>query len=233
MRQIILDTETTGLSPVTGDRLVEIGCIEMIDRRLTGNQLHFYVNPERDIPQGAVAVHGLTREFLADKPLFSAIADEITAFVKDAEVVIHNAPFDLGFLDMEFKLLKKTPFTKQVLGVIDTLANARQMFPGKRNNLDALCERFEVKNKHRTLHGALLDAQLLAEVYLAMTRGQNNLTMDMGDSEGDQVGDELTAIPLPTNLVVLAASIEECENHQKVLDEISKKTKQASIWQAD
>jgi DNA polymerase-3 subunit epsilon len=231
MRHIILDTETTGLSPVTGDRIVEIGCVEMVNRRLTGNHLHHYVNPERSVPEGAFAVHGLSTEFLSDKPLFSTIADEIMSFIGDAEVVIHNAPFDLGFLDMEFKLLKRPAFSKQISKVIDTLADARQMFPGKRNSLDALCERFDIRNDHRTLHGALLDAELLADVYLAMTRGQNDLSMDLGD-QGDSA-QELGAakLTIPTNLLVVKASMEETGQHEQTLEEISKKSKKPAIWQ--
>ena len=156
MRQIILDTETTGLNPATGDRIIEIGCIELINRRQTGKTLHHYINPERDIAEGAFAVHGLSREFLSDKPLFAQIVDELTEFVKDAEVIIHNAPFDLSFLNNEFTLLKRPSFTEHVGKVVDTLVDARRMFPGKRNSLDALCERFAISNEHRTLHGALL-----------------------------------------------------------------------------
>ncbi|HDR9340773.1 TPA: DNA polymerase III subunit epsilon, partial [Burkholderia multivorans] len=181
MRQIILDTETTGLNARTGDRIIEIGCVELLNRRLTGNNLHFYVNPERDSDPGALAVHGLTTEFLSDKPKFAEIAHQILDFVKGAELIIHNAPFDLGFLDAEFALLGLPPFSEHCAGVIDTLVQAKQMFPGKRNSLDALCDRFGISNAHRTLHGALLDSELLAEVYLAMTRGQDSLVIDMLD----------------------------------------------------
>lgn len=231
MRHIILDTETTGLSPVTGDRIVEIGCVEMVNRRLTGNHLHYYVNPERSVPEGAFAVHGLSTEFLSDKPLFSSIADDIMSFIGDAEVVIHNAPFDLGFLDMEFKLLKRPVFSKQISKVIDTLADARQMFPGKRNSLDALCERFDIRNDHRTLHGALLDAELLADVYLAMTRGQNDFAMDLGGQEDSSQESDLAKLAIPTDLVVLQASAEESSQHEQTLEEISKKSKKPAIWQ--
>lgn len=231
MRHIILDTETTGLSPVTGDRIVEIGCVEMVNRRLTGNHLHYYVNPERSVPEGAFAVHGLSTEFLSDKPLFSSIADDIMSFIGDAEVVIHNAPFDLGFLDMEFKLLKRPAFSKQISKVIDTLADARQMFPGKRNSLDALCERFDIRNDHRTLHGALLDAELLADVYLAMTRGQNDFAMDLGGQEDSSQESGLAKLAIPTDLVVLQASAEESSQHEQTLEEISKKSKKPAIWQ--
>lgn len=230
MRHIILDTETTGLNPATGDRIVEIGCVEMVNRRLTGRHLHYYVNPERDVPEGAVNVHGLTAQFLSDKPLFASIAEEIMAFVEDAEIVIHNAPFDLGFLDMEFKLLKKPLFSKQVVRVIDTLADARQMFPGKRNSLDALCERFDVRNDHRTLHGALLDAELLAEVYLAMTRGQNDLTIDLDHGQGKGAENALAQMPFPKDLLVLAATDEESVLHEKTLEDIAKKAKKTPVW---
>lgn len=231
MRHIILDTETTGLSPATGDRIVEIGCVEMVNRRLTGKHLHHYINPERDVPEGAFKVHGLSAQFLSDKPLFASIADEIMDFVGDAEVVIHNAPFDLGFLDMEYKLLKRPIFSKQISKVIDTLADARQMFPGKRNSLDALCERFDIRNDHRTLHGALLDAEILAEVYLAMTRGQNDLSMDLGGSGDSSEESSLARLSIPTDLVTLLASEEETSEHQKTLEEISKKSKKPAIWQ--
>lgn len=230
MRHIILDTETTGLNPATGDRIVEIGCVEMLNRRLTGKHLHYYINPQRDVPEGAVNVHGLSTEFLSDKPLFASVAEEIMAFVEGAEIVIHNAPFDLGFLDMEFKRLKKPLFSKQVLRVIDTLADARQMFPGKRNNLDALCERFDIRNEHRTLHGALLDAELLAEVYLAMTRGQNDLTIDIEIGPGNSAKNSLAELPFPEDLLVLVASTEECILHESILENISKKAKKPAVW---
>ena len=229
MRQIILDTETTGLNPATGDRIIEIGCLEMVDRRLTGKKLHHYINPERDIDAGAIAVHGLTVEFLSDKPVFGSIVEQLIEFVDGAEIVIHNAAFDLGFLDNEFALLKRPPFRGLASKIIDTLLDARQMFPGKRNSLDALCDRFNISNEHRTLHGALLDAQLLAEVYIAMTRGQEDLSIDLidytvgSDSEGQSKA-------LPTNLKVLAANKEDLEQHEKILSEIAKSSKKDSVW---
>lgn len=232
MRHIILDTETTGLSPVNGDRIVEIGCVEMVNRRLTGKHLHHYINPERDVPEGAFNVHGLSTEFLSDKPLFASVADEIMEFIGDAEVVIHNAPFDLGFLDMEYKLLKRPLFSKQISKVIDTLADARQMFPGKRNSLDALCERFDIRNDHRTLHGALLDAELLAEVYLAMTRGQNDLSMDLSGHGDSSEESNISKIAIPTDLLIIKASDDENKEHEKTLEEIAKKSKKPAIWQA-
>ena len=228
MRQIILDTETTGLNPLTGDRIIEIGCLEMVDRRLTGNKLHHYINPQRDIDPGAVAVHGLTVEFLSDKPVFADVADEIIKFLKDAEIIIHNAPFDVGFLDAEFGLLKLGKMNDYVATVIDTLKNARDMFPGKRNSLDALCERFQISNEHRTLHGALLDAELLAEVYLAMTRGQEDLMIDLNGLEAD--GSNTKRKPLPTNLVIQLASIEEQEAHEAYLEGVAKAAKKPPVW---
>ena len=229
MRQVILDTETTGLNPATGDRIIEIGCVEIIDRRLTDRTFHYYINPERDIDAGAFAVHGLSREFLSDKPVFGSIVEQLIEFVDGAEIVIHNAAFDLGFLDNEFALLKRPPFRGLASKIIDTLLDARQMFPGKRNSLDALCDRFNISNEHRTLHGALLDAQLLAEVYIAMTRGQEDLSIDLidytvgSDSEGQTKA-------LPTNLKVLAANKEDLEQHEKILLEIAKSSKKDSVW---
>jgi DNA polymerase III subunit epsilon len=177
-RQIFLDTETTGLSPESGDRLVEIGCLEMVNRRLTGRNLHFYVNPERPGSEDAIRIHGLTDEFLADKPRFAEIADELVAYLTGAELIIHNAPFDIGFLDAEFKRLARAPTREIAAKVTDSLTMAREMFPGKSNSLDALCRRLEVDLSRRTLHGALLDAGLLAEAYIRMTRGQDSLAMD-------------------------------------------------------
>ena len=230
MRQVILDTETTGLNPATGDRVIEIGCVELVNRRLTERTFHHYINPERDIDAGAYAVHGLSRAFLSDKPVFAQIAEDLIEFVADAELIIHNAPFDLGFLDNEFALLKRTPFRTHASNVIDTLVNARQMFPGKRNSLDALCERFSISNTHRTLHGALLDAQLLAEVYVAMTRGQEDLTIDLIDYSANLDASGQTK-PLPSNLMVMAASPEDCKLHEQILAEIAKASKKDPVWE--
>ncbi|VVE82796.1 DNA polymerase III subunit epsilon [Pandoraea sputorum] len=234
MRQLILDTETTGLNAKTGDRLLEIGCVELVNRRLTGNNLHFYINPERDSDPGALAVHGLTTEFLSDKPKFAEIAEQLREYCRDAEIIIHNAAFDLGFLDMEFGRLGWPPFMQHCSGLIDTLLRAREMFPGRRNSLDALCERLGVNNAHRTLHGALLDAELLADVYLAMTRGQESLVID--DSEGDESNDgvprekiSLRQFDLP---VILAAS-EEVESHDGVLNGIDKGMKGTCVWRKE
>ncbi|CAB3795042.1 DNA polymerase III subunit epsilon [Paraburkholderia caffeinitolerans] len=231
MRQIILDTETTGLNPRTGDRIIEIGCVELVNRRLTGNNLHFYVNPERDSDPGALAVHGLTTEFLSDKPKFAEVANEILDFVRDADIIIHNAPFDIGFLDAELALVGKPAFREHCGEVIDTLVQAKQIFPGKRNSLDALCDRFGISNAHRTLHGALLDSELLAEVYLAMTRGQESLVIDMagatetpGAVATPRVKFETLALP------VIAASEEELAAHEALLDGLDKAMKGTSVW---
>jgi len=178
MRQIVLDTETTGLDPAQGHRVIEIGCLEILNRRISGATYHVYLNPERDIDAGAVQVHGLTREFLADKPRFGDVAAEFLEFVRDAELVIHNAPFDVGFLNAELTKLQEGPLSRYC-GVVDTLKLAKQLHPGQKNNLDALCKRYAVDNSNRAFHGALLDAQLLAEVYLAMTRGQETLGIEV------------------------------------------------------
>lgn len=230
MRQIVLDTETTGLNHATGDRLIEIGCVELVNRRLTGRHLHYYVNPERDVPEDAVAIHGITAEFLADKPKFAEVVNDIRDFVQDAELIIHNAAFDLGFLDMEFQLHGLPPFREHAGNVIDTLREARQMFPGKRNSLDALCDRLGVSNSHRTLHGALLDAELLAEVYLAMTRGQNSLVIDMldgGSTQGEsRAAADLSALTLP----ILLATDAEITAHAGVLKDLDKASGGKTVW---
>lgn len=230
-RQLILDTETTGLNPKTGDRLLEVGCVELVNRRLTGNNLHFYINPERDSDPGALAVHGLTTAFLSDKPKFADIAETLRDYCRGAEIIIHNAAFDLGFLDMEFGRLGWPTFMSHCGGLIDTLLRAREMFPGRRNSLDALCERLGVNNAHRTLHGALLDAELLADVYLAMTRGQESLVIDTdsdnsgtGNGTGERIS--LTQFDLP---VVLAVA-DEIASHDGVLNDIEKSRKSSSVW---
>src|SRR5919199_3726044 len=208
MRQIVLDTETTGLNPRSGDRIIEVGCVELVNRRLTGNNFHTYINPERDSEEGALAVHGLTTEFLSDKPKFAEIADELRDYLRGAEVIIHNAPFDIAFLDAEFERLNVPCFNDHVARVTDTLVLAKEMHPGKRNSLDALCDRYGISNAHRALHGALLDAELLAEVYLAMTRGQNSLTIDLAVDESASGGAQLAAMPLAEILVLPAAEDE-------------------------
>ncbi len=233
MRQIVLDTETTGLNPRNGDRVIEIGCVELLNRQLTGNNLHFYINPERDSEEGALAVHGLTTEFLRDKPKFAQIAAEFRDYVGDAEIIIHNAPFDVGFLDAEFKLLGLPPFREHVATVVDSLQMAKEQHPGRRNSLDALCDRYGISNAHRTLHGGLLDAALLAEVYLAMTRGQNSLTMDLNDADGAEDGGiDLASVPL-AEIIVLAASEEELGLHETVLNSLDKEVKGICVWRKE
>lgn len=233
MRQLVLDTETTGLKARGGDRIIEIGCIELINRQLTGNHLHFYINPERDSDPGALAVHGLTTEFLSDKPKFAQIASELCDFVKGAQIIIHNAPFDVGFLDAELALLGLAPFNEQCgTEVIDTLVHARQIFPGKRNSLDALCERFSISNAHRTLHGALLDAELLALVYLAMTRGQENLLLDILNEPCTDTRQHASIALEQLILPVLRATPDEIAAHTTVLDELEKAAKIQSVWRS-
>jgi DNA polymerase-3 subunit epsilon len=234
MRQLVLDTETTGLNARTGDRIIEIGCVELINRRLTGNNLHFYINPGRDSDPGALAVHGLTTEFLSDKPRFAEIAAELRHFLADAELIIHNAPFDIGFLDVEFGLLGLPKMADVCGGVIDTLVQAKQMFPGKRNSLDALCDRFGISNAHRTLHGALLDSELLAEVYLAMTRGQESLVIDMlGDvpAAGAALSPRIALDGL--DLPVIVASADELTAHDAVLSDLDRAVKGTSVWRTE
>jgi DNA polymerase-3 subunit epsilon len=231
MRQIVLDTETTGLNPRSGDRVIEIGCVELINRQLTGNNFHTYLNPERDSEEGALAVHGLTTEFLSDKPKFAEIADAFRSYVADAEIIIHNAPFDVGFLDAELARLQVPRFRDLVGEVIDTLVRAKEMHPGKRNSLDALCDRYGVSNAHRALHGALLDAELLAEVYLAMTRGQNSLGMDLVDATDpdDTAGVAAQMIELGA-IRVMQADAEELLAHEATLKNLDKEVKGRSVW---
>jgi DNA polymerase-3 subunit epsilon len=228
MRQIVLDTETTGLNPRTGDRVIEIGCVELVNRTLTGNNFHRYINPERESDEAALAVHGLTTEFLSDKPKFHEIAEELRAYIDGAEVIIHNAPFDLGFLNAEFQRLGLPSFVSHCSGVIDTLVNAKEMHPGKRNSLDALCDRYGVSNAHRKLHGALLDSELLADVYLAMTRGQNSLSMDH-EVESSNDGVLLEAVPLG-DIIVVPAAADELALHEDVLAGLDKGVKGECVW---
>ncbi len=231
MRQIILDTETTGLEPKQGHRIVEIGCVELVSRRLTGNNFHRYLNAGRDSDDAALEVHGLTTEFLADKSKFDEIAQELLDFVKGAEVIIHNAAFDLGFLDAELGRIKLGKFKQYCPNVIDSLAMAKELHPGKRNNLNALCERYGISNAHRKLHGALLDGELLAEVYLAMTRGQDGLGMqfDTGGNEGGgALTDEIDLAQVP--VLVLAASEDELAAHTQVLAAIDKESRGKLVW---
>jgi DNA polymerase-3 subunit epsilon len=230
MRQIVLDTETTGINPKLGNRILEIGCVELHNRMLTGNNLHFYINPERESEEGALNVHGLTTEFLRDKPKFHEIVERLREYIQGAEVIIHNAPFDLGFLNHEFKLLNLPDFSSHIGGVIDTLVHAKELHPGKRNSLDALCDRYGVSNAHRKLHGALLDAELLADVYLAMTRGQNSLGMDV-EEEVVTGGELLAPVPL-ADIIFLPASADELAAHEATLAGLDKAVKGQCIWTA-
>ncbi len=231
MRQIVLDTETTGLNPRDGHRIIEVACIEMINRRLTGRHLHKYVHPEREIDAGAQAVHGITLEFLADKPKFADIVDEFLDFIRGAQLIIHNAPFDLGFLNAELDRLGRVPVDTVCAGVIDTLKDAKEMHPGKRNSLDALCERYAIDNSGRTLHGALLDTELLAEVYLAMTRGQNSLMIEPDETPAVFLGADGQARQRKP-LRVRRASADEIAEHERTLDAIDKESKGACLWRA-
>ncbi len=229
MRQIFLDTETTGLSADSGDRIIEIGCVELINRKLTGNNKHFYLNPGRDSHEEALKVHGISNEFLKDKPGFEAVADDLLEYLKDTEVLIHNAAFDVGFLNNELALMGRPLLKEFVASVTDTLAMAKELFPGKRNSLDALCTRLGVDNSGRTLHGALLDAELLADVYINLTRGQDALLIDVGSDQntGRQVVSiDLRAIELP----VLTADMHELAAHEEVLKQLDKASGDNTVW---
>lgn len=229
MRQVFLDTETTGLSADKGDRVIEIGCVELLNRKLTGNNKHFYLNPGRDSHEDALKVHGITSEFLKDKPKFEVVVDELLAYLEGAELIIHNAAFDLGFLDKELELIGRPPLRDYVLSVTDTLVMAKEMFPGKRNSLDALCDRLDVDNSGRTLHGALLDAELLADVYINLTRGQDALLMEVTPSDGVDacvVQTELASIVLP----VLVANDQELAAHDEILKQIDKACGGKTVW---
>ncbi|BAL24742.1 DNA polymerase III subunit epsilon [Azoarcus sp. KH32C] len=231
MRQIVLDTETTGLDWRNGDRVIEIGCVELLNRNLTGRHYHVYINPERGIDAEAIAVHGITEEFLADKPKFRDIVEEFIDFVRDSELVIHNASFDVGFLNHELSLLAKERLDTLCGGVIDTLKMAKEQNPGKKASLDALCDRYQIDNASRTLHGALLDAELLADVYLAMTRGQESLIMSLDDEPAGMggLGDGGALVDRPP-LIVLRPSDEELAEHERVLQDIAKATKGLCLW---
>ncbi|MEZ5659267.1 MAG: DNA polymerase III subunit epsilon [Burkholderiaceae bacterium] len=232
MRQIVLDTETTGLSASDGHRIIEIGCVELINRRLTGRNLHRFVNPERDIDEGAIAVHGITLDQLRDKPRFADVAEEFIEFVSGAELLIHNAPFDIGFLDAEMLRLKRPGMAAVVGAVTDTLAMARELHPGRRNSLDALCDRYGISNAHRTLHGALLDAELLADVYLAMTRGQDSLEI-AGQGGVDGGSGEMLGDWPPRGGVRLSDSPAALAAHAAMLADIAAETGQPSLWERE
>lgn len=221
-RQIILDTETTGIDPRAGHRIIEIGCVEMVNRRLTGNNFHVYINPMRDIEDEAIGVHGITNEFLRDKPVFKDIADEFYDYIEGAELVIHNAPFDIGHMDNEFsKLWQDWDGTSEHCAVVDTLVMARDKHPGQKNSLDALCRRYEIDNSHRMLHGALLDSEILGDVYLRMTGGQ--VAMDLAHQlKAQQMNDDGSAQMVTRNLKVIKASDEELQAHVERLEVISK-----------
>ncbi len=235
MRQIVLDTETTGLDTSAGHRIIEIGCVELENRRLTGNTLHLYINPQRDIDEGALQVHGITREFLSDKPTFEQIAEQFLTFVEGAELVIHNAPFDIGFLNHELRLLgSHMGSVEKRCRVLDTLKMARELHPGQKNSLDALCRRYHVDNTHRELHGALLDAEILADVYLAMTGGQTRLSLG---ADGSDPGRGATAEAIRRlgadreSLRVVQASGEDLQRHLAKLRSMSEKNGQQSLWE--
>lgn len=239
MRFVVLDTETTGLEPREGHRIIEIGCVELIGRRLTGRHFHVYLNPEREVDEGAIAVHGITNEFLADKPRFAEVVDEFFEFIKGAELIIHNAAFDIGFINHEFARLKGRPELGEVLdhcSVLDTLLMARERHPGQRNNLDALCKRYGVDNSGRDLHGALLDAEILADVYLAMTGGQTSLSLAGQSSDGEGgSGQQVSEIRrLPESRArgrVIRASTAELEQHARRLAAVAKSCGGAALWQ--
>lgn len=229
MRQIVLDTETTGLSAEAGDRIIEIGCVELFNRKLTGRTFHYYLNPERESHEDALKVHGISNEFLLDKPKFFEIFEEFLEFVRDAELIIHNASFDVGFIDKELSACGALPLQNHVVKILDTLAMAKEIYPGKRNSLDALCDRLGVNNSARTLHGALLDAELLADVYVYLTRGQNALMMDDSqthDSAGNSIKMDLSVFPL----CIVVPEPEELLAHEQVLVDMDKVSNGKTMW---
>lgn len=234
MRQVVLDTETTGLEPTQGHRIIEIGCVEVVNRRLTGNRFHQYLQPDREIDEGALEVHGITKEFLADKPRFADVAEDLLAFIKGAELIIHNAPFDAGFINHELGLLgAHWGAVTDHCPVVDTLALARQLHPGQKNSLDALCKRYGVDNSHRDLHGALLDAEILAEVYLAMTGGQTALSLDsdMETTDGLIQAHAIRRLsPDRPPLRVVRATGEELAAHAQRLEAIDKASGGGCVW---
>ena len=228
MRQIVLDTETTGLEPELGHRIIEIAGVELVNRRLTGNDFHRYLNPGRESDAGALEVHGLTAEFLSDKPKFRDVAAEFLDYLGGAELVIHNSAFDIAFLNRELDLAELKPVTDYCPDIVDTLRLAKDLHPGKKNSLDALCERYQIDNSARTLHGAQLDARLLAEVYLAMTRGQESLVMEVESTPAAVAAAEATHGKL--ELVVIRATKDELAEHARILDDIDKASKGATLW---
>ncbi|HWQ39077.1 MAG TPA: DNA polymerase III subunit epsilon [Burkholderiales bacterium] len=228
MRQIVLDTETTGLDPALGHRIIELAAVEIVNRRITDKVFHRYLNPEREIEDGALQVHGITGEFLADKPRFRDVARDFLEFIDGAELIIHNAAFDLAFLNAELALLKLEPVEAYCHAITDTLRMAKDLHPGKRNSLDALCERYAIDNSSRTLHGALLDARLLAEVYLAITRGQDSLLMDVVSGPGPAA--RVAAGARNVELIVVRATPEELDLHRARLEDIDKASRGGCIW---
>ena len=232
MRQIVLDTETTGLDHVQGHRIIEIGCVELMNRRLTGRHLHLYINPEREVEAGALEIHGITNEFLSDKPVFEQVAQNFIDFVEGAELIIHNAPFDIGFLDSELKALQRNyRGMREYCSVLDTLAMARKKHPGQKNNLDALCKRYFVDNSQRDLHGALLDAEILADVYLMMTGGQSSLSLGH-DSQDDGAAEAIIARidPQRRPLKVITASEQELVAHESQLKSLADSSANGCLW---
>lgn len=231
-RQIVLDTETTGLEHRQGHRIIEIGCVELINRKLTGNNFHQYINPDREIDQGAIEVHGITNEFLADKPSFSDVFESMLTYLSGAELIIHNAAFDVGFLDAELERVDPSRAKiNDICGVHDTLLQARKIFPGQRNDLDSLCKRYEINNSHRELHGALLDAEILADVYLAMTGGQATLTLDSVSIANDSLASVTQTVDFASlSLPSAKASDEERQNHVEWLSRLDEKVEGQCVW---
>ncbi|MAZ39011.1 MAG: DNA polymerase III subunit epsilon [Legionellales bacterium] len=232
LRQIALDTETTGIDPNKGHRIIEIGCVELIDRRLTGNNFHVYINPDREVDEGAFKVHGISDEFLLDKPLFREVFEPFFNYINGAQLIIHNAAFDLGFINAEFKrLAKKLSVVESYCGVIDTLQMARKLHPGQKNNLDALCKRYSIDNTHRILHGALLDAEILAHVYLAMTGSQHSLFQETHDTTQEDVAIQLNQqFTELGNLKILNANEDELKLHQKRINSLAEKNNGNCLW---
>ncbi len=233
LRQIVLDTETTGLEPEQGHRIIEIGCVELIDRRMTGNNFHQYLQPDREIDAGAIEVHGITNQFLADKPRFADVSEDLMAYISGAELVIHNAPFDVGFLNAELTRLGQSQPLEHYCRIIDSLVLARGMHPGQRNSLDALCGRYEIDNSRREKHGALLDAEILADVYLAMTGGQTLLSLnaeEVSDGHGMAVSKIRRLGNDRPGLAVIRASAEELNAHERQLDKIDEACEEVSVW---